>query len=705
MEFRKTLLGLAVCAAVVGLAGCSDDDDDNDNNENSEATGDYSLQLLHFADVDGAPGAIEEVDRFSALIEAFRAEQENTLLVSSGDNVIPGPRYFAAADKALVEALGVPGNGRADIAFMNAMGVDVSAIGNHDLDGGPAEFRSMLTPQTDDEDASLVYEGAAFPFVSANLDVTTESALADLATGGGQQASSIAGKIAPSTVVSVNGEQIGVVGATTPSLASITSTGNITIAPDVVADEAQFYDDLAAEIQPAVDALVDSGINKIVLVAHMQQIAIEKALATRLNGVDVIVAGGSNTLLADADDSLRDGDVAADTYPLAFESPEGEPVLVVNVDGDYKYLGRLVLNFDENGVIKTGELDPAVNGAWASTDAIVDQVMGEPVERVTVVSAEIREVLAARDGNILGQTSVYLDGRRGEVRTEETNLGNLTAEANLWYAKQFDPSVVVSLKNGGGIRSAIGQIVQPAGSNDPADAEFEPPVANEAVGKEAGDVSQFDIEGSLRFNNSVALLTVTGAELHDLLEHAVAATEVGATPGQFPQVAGMRFSFDPAETARTEGDTNTSNATSGQRIQSLVVETPGGDVTVVENGMLVSGQESADYRLATLGFLAACVPTNAGNDASASCGDGYPFKSLTSNLRTELEETDGADDPGATDFAAYGTEQDALAEYLQAEYPPEGAVFFDQAETDAANDERIQNLSVRSDTVITLTAP
>ena len=39
----------------------------------------------------------------------------------------------------------------------------------------------------------------------------------------------------------------------------------------------------------------------------------------------------------------------------------------------------------------------------------------------------------------LGKTGVYLAGDRGDVRTQETNLGNLTADANLWYARQFDP--------------------------------------------------------------------------------------------------------------------------------------------------------------------------------------------------------------------------------------------------------------------------
>ena len=67
----------------------------------------------------------------------------------------------------------------------------------------------------------------------------------------------------------------------------------------------------------------------------MQQIAIETELATLLRDVDIIVAGGSNTILADSNDRLRAGDSAADTYPLSFDSAAGDPVLVVNTDGAF----------------------------------------------------------------------------------------------------------------------------------------------------------------------------------------------------------------------------------------------------------------------------------------------------------------------------------------------------------------------------------
>jgi 2',3'-cyclic-nucleotide 2'-phosphodiesterase/3'-nucleotidase/5'-nucleotidase len=83
--------------------------------------------------------------------------------------------------------------------------------------------------------------------------------------------------------VDVNGETIGVVRATTPALGNITSEGGIGIAPlDFDAADSEDLDALAAEIQPAVDALTTRGVNKVILLAHMQQIAIEEALASRL---------------------------------------------------------------------------------------------------------------------------------------------------------------------------------------------------------------------------------------------------------------------------------------------------------------------------------------------------------------------------------------------------------------------------------------
>ena len=61
---------------------------------------------------------------------------------------------------------------------------------------------------------------------------------------------------------------------------------------------------LASQLQPVINELIAEGVNKIILQSHLQQIANEQLLATKLSGVDIILAAGSNTRLADADDEL-----------------------------------------------------------------------------------------------------------------------------------------------------------------------------------------------------------------------------------------------------------------------------------------------------------------------------------------------------------------------------------------------------------------
>lgn len=660
----KEMLKLS-CAAVLALflTACSDDDDDEVSDEDPQT---FTLQLLHMADADGGGDVVGNVPRFSAILEKFRNEYpDNTLVLSSGDNYIPGPLYSASDDDSMANLLGVPSAGRGDILLLNAMGVQASAFGNHEFDNGPDEIATLLAAEGD-------YPGAAFPYLSTNLDFSADADLGPLVGTNGAIASTMPGKIAGYVTVDVDGESIGVVGATTPTLASISSPGSdIVISPADATD----LDALAAEIQQAVDALTAAGINKVVLLAHMQQIAIEKVLAEKLSDVDIIVAGGSNTLLADNTDRLRIDDTAADTYPLWKTSATNQPVAIVNTDGDYKYLGRLVVAFDANGVVIDSSVDEAISGAYATDEqGLIENNLSyaDANAEVAVLAYALGDVLLTREGNTFGQTTVYLNGIRGSVRTEETNLGNLTADANLWYAQQSDTTVAVSLKNGGGIRAAIGATEVPAGSTDPNDTVYLPPKAIPAAGKEEGQISQFDIQNSLRFNNSLTMLTVTAQELHAIVEHAVAATADGATPGQFPQISGMAFSFDPSLTA-------------GSRVRSLIVHDSNGaeagetaDV-IVQDGTL-QGDPNRTFRMVTLGFL-------------AGGGDGYPFPA-TGLVDLEMEGVQSGD---AT-FADDGTEQDALAEYLLMQFPD--ASPFSAADTPMAEDTRIQNLSARSDTVL-----
>lgn len=638
----------------------------------------FTLQLLHTADQEAGIPALEDAPRFSAVLNALRDDgfgADGTLTLSSGDAYIPGP--FFSASETLLGAVG-----RADILIQNELGFQAIAFGNHEFDLGTGAIQNLLSPATVDIDGETInYPGALFPYLSTNLDFTNDANLSGLVVADG--AAPQPNSIARSVVIQEGGIDFGIVGATTPTLAQISSPGDV----DILGTES--IESLAAAIQAEVDNLTNAGIQHIILLAHMQQIAIELELAGLLEGVDIIMAGGSNTILADDTDRLRAGDVAADSYPIIVDTdsngaPKAEPVVVVNTDGNYRYVGQLVVTFDDNGVILPDSIDSAVSGAYATDAAGVAALNAENLvdPEIQQIVDDLSTIISSLDGSIFGNTSVFLNGSRGDVRTQETNLGNLTADANLFTARQSDRTVQVSLKNGGGIRDNIGFVTFPAGSTDPNDALQLPPSANPLAGKEAGDISQLDVSNALRFNNELSLVTVTAQELRYLMEHGVAASGDGATPGQFPQVGGMSFSFDTTRTAIEFGDNGTV-VTEGDRIRNLALLDDNGRVVdvLVRNGRLV-GNPNRDIRMVTLSFL-------------ADGGDSYPLDFFAAD-RVDLAE-EGVRTGNATD-ADNGTEQDALAEYLLDQFSTNP---FNERDTPAQRDRRIQNLEVRNDIVLT----
>jgi 2',3'-cyclic-nucleotide 2'-phosphodiesterase (5'-nucleotidase family) len=627
---------------------------------------DYTLQILHASDLEAGLNEIADAPRFAAIIDALEDTYSNTLKLSSGDNYIPGPFFNAGGDPSLNGLLGAASVGRADIKIMNDIGFDLSALGNHEFDAGVRELRNIVFP-------SGAWAGAQFPYLSANLNFTPEPDLNGRLSPGGSEASTIKGRLAPSAVVTKGGAKIGVIGLTTPFLRSISSPGNnIIISPSDPNDLAG----LATIVNNQVSLLEGLGVNKIILVSHLQQLQNELDLAPLLDGVDVILAGGSDTRLADATDRLRAGDVVEGDYPLISNDLSGDPIAIVSTDGNYKYVGRLVLGFDSQGVIDLTSLDEAINGAYAADEQGVTDVWtalrpgqdpfgtGTRGLAVRTVTEAVANIINAKDGNLFGKTAVYINGLRSEVRTEETNLGNLSADANLWYSRQVDSSVVLSLKNGGGIRDSIGSTNSDTG-------ERQKTAANPSAGKQAGDISQLDIENSLRFNNGLTLLTVTAQQLKQVAEHSVAAVAPGATPGQFPQIGGFRFSFDATRPA-------------GSRVLSLVVLNSQGQVLdfVIDQGQL-QGDVNRTFRLVTLNFL-------------ASGGDSYPFPSFSNTNRVDLLNSPSLPS-GTAVFAARGSEQDAIAEYL---FDAHRTVPYGSADTARQLDTRLQNLAVREDEVI-----
>ena len=669
-------------------------------NAGTESTDTYKLQILHASDLEGGVDAIDSAANFAAIVDKLEDEFDNTITLSAGDNYIPGPFFGAAGDSSLRTPLqefyqeyfnnsGLTNVredvGRVDISIMNAIGFDASAVGNHEFDAGTNTFSTIIG--TDIRGTTLGdvrWLGAQFPYLSANLDFSGDSNLSGLytsdiltntefqSTPDDLTAAGEAPKIAPATIIEEGGEKIGVVGATTQLVETISSTGGV----DVIDPETNNMAELAKILQPTIDQLIADGINKVVVVSHLQQIALEKELVGLLSGVDVIIAGGSDTLLADDTDVLRNGDTATEDYPFETTNKDGDPAVIVSTDGEYSYVGRLVVDFDAQGRVILDSIDENVSGAYATDEAGLNAVYGEDVanafaegtkgEQVQALTQAVDAVVIAKDGIIYGNTDVFLEGRRSEVRTEETNFGNLTADANLAAAKKADDSVVISIKNGGGIRAEIGAI-------DGITGEELPTRANPEAGKEAGEISQLDIENSLRFNNELTLLTVTAQELLDIVEHGVADSGDGRTPGRFPQVSGLKFSFDD-------------DLPAGERVQSLaVVDEDGEIIDVIARDGELQGETSRTFRIVTLNFL-------------AGGGDGYPFPTGESANRQDLV-VDGAARTGLATAADDGSEQDALAEFLAENFSTE-ADAFDIADLPPAQDMRIQNLDFREDTVL-----
>ena len=592
---------------------------------------------------------------------------------------------------------------------MNALGFDASAVGNHEFDAGTDAFENIINYDSEEGNSlSSGRFGAAnflqevdtpsiqFPYLSANLDFSSNfdvGALfttdilpstdfeSDLLSARNNPADptetasdSNDAKIAPATIIDAGGEAIGVVGATTQVVASISSTGTI---DDTSNPGINDMPALAAVLQPVVNDLIATGLDKVILVSHLQQFALEVELAGLLTGVDVIIAGGSDTLNADSQDILRAGDVADQDYPVFVANAGGTQTAVVSTDGEYSYVGRLVIDFDADGNIIANSVDENVSGAFATDDDGVTRITGEATAADAVaasnvatdvanLTSQVTGIVTTLDGDIAGESAVFLNGIRSDVRTQETNFGNLTADANLAAVQGAGFNAIVSIKNGGGIRAAIGEIID----NGDGTSTFGSTAANPASGKEAGEVSELDIDNALRFDNGLTVLDVTPEGLKILLEHAVAATADGATPGQFAQVGGLQFSFDPAGTAQVLGAGGVPS-TAGARVQNVALlnedGTPG--QVIIQNGVVAAGAP-ASIKLVTLDFL-------------AGGGDGYPFADLAIS--------------GLTDTGI--GEQQALSDFLTDNFPEDGPAAFDVADTGIAEDLRIQNLAERADTV------
>lgn len=426
--------------------------------------------------------------------------------------------------------------GQADMALMNLMGLDAMVFGNHEFDLGDSE----------NGHASLVkfVSGANFPVLGTNIDFSQDEQLKGLISDAAFTNAPEQGKIHKGLIKEVNGEKVGVFGLTTESTAFVASP------------KAVKFLDYKKWAEEAVAYFETQGINKIIAVNHIgfdsdPSVGNDLLLAELVDGIDIIVGGHSHTKLAEPVlvDQKSNGD-------------KKDPTVIVQADQYLTNLGTLDVQFDEEGVIYeyAGELIPL-------TDKVED---AEALKELSKFSEKVDQMYTEEIGATL---EVDLpnprhrpEGEPGEsVRANETALGNVITDGMLAKAKAYDEETVIALQNGGGIRNEL----------------------------KKGPVTIGAVLEVLPFGNTLSLVTLTGEELKNTLEHSV--RNAPNEEGGFLHVSGMKFTFDSTKEV-------------GKRIQSMQVNI---------DGQYVDIDMAQAYTVTTNAFTAR------GGDGFEVLGDAY----------------------------------------------------------------------------------
>lgn len=421
------------------------------------AVGDFDLTIMHTNDTHANLGSVA---KRAGLIKTIRAEKTNSLLLDAGD-VFSGTLYFNEF------------KGQADLALMNYMGYDAMTFGNHEFDlGKSGDGHKAL--------ADFV-RGAEFPFVSANTNFSADP-LFDGLQNDSYEASSENGQIYNGIIKEMNGEKVGIFGLTTEETISISSPVKVT------------FKDYIASAQKAVDAFEAAGVNKIIAITHLgyndsAEYDNDLLLASKVEGIDVIVGGHSHTKLS--------APIVSEEYT--------DPTIIVQAGQYGENLGQLNVTFDATGKVSAfdGLLLPVKD-------------LEADLEAAALLKPFSDQVDVLKNQSTGVSSEVFLDGTRGiwGVRAGETNLGNLITDGMLATAQKIDPQTVIAIQNGGGIRESIDE----------------------------GDITVGEVLTVMPFGNSLAIMNIKGSEILAALEHSL--KEFPKENGGFLHMSGMNVVFD-----------------------------------------------------------------------------------------------------------------------------------------------------------------
>ncbi len=402
------------------------------------------------------------------------------------------------------------------IRMMNAVGYDVATLGNHEFDYGVPQLISNMSIRT-------------FPVVCATIFDEDNSYLFD----------------GPFAIISKGGVNVGFVGIATPETltkANPALVKDLTILTNTT--DPSIYD----AVENSITMLKAKGANVIIGLAHLgvNESATPYKSSDLYNSIysfNFIIDGHSHTVMT--------------------EGPNGEPIQSTGTG--FANIGVIVID-EATRFIVDNYLQP------------VDEISGTN-EEVAALAQEIHEKVDAAFGTPFARSEVELNGEKAPGnRTEETNNGDMIADAMLWsLTEQYPGSIegvpaenILAITNGGGIRAKIA----------------------------VGDITRGDINTVLPFGNTLAVIYVKGTELLEALEASTFATP--GSNGGFPQVSGIKITIDTTKAYDPLDETYPSSTYHGPKsIQRVTINEingkpfdPDATYAVITNNFLAAGGDT-----------------------------------------------------------------------------------------------------------------
>ena len=400
--------------------------------------------------------------------------------------------------------------GKTAIELMNLAGYDVAAPGNHEFDYGYPNLKTLAGE-------------ADFPILAANVRYDNAAALGD-----------------QTTFTTTDGKKIGIFGLDTPETATKAHPDKIKGVSFLAAQE--MFDCAQAQ----VDALKADGCDYIICLGHLGIDAESTGnrsidLLEKVTGIDVFIDGHSHSTREEIKEATNGTGKVGDT----------------------------VLTSTGTKLANVGMVDISPDGTISTSSLATSELTVTPDAKVAARAEEIQKEIDADYGTVFAKTEVALDGEKANVRTGETNLGDLIADAMLWQAGLLDEGVDAAVTNGGGIRASIA----------------------------AGDITKKDINTVLPFGNTLYVVKVTGAELLEALEASTYCTPEAI--GGFPQVAGIEFTVNTGAQFDTKELYPGSTYGKPASINRVMIQTVGGEAfnpeetyTIVTNDFMGAGGDT-----------------------------------------------------------------------------------------------------------------